>query len=108
MMKYMMMIVLYAMLAIGSNSAAIVATGAEIPGVNPGSSLLTKTWTTEVQKKEADSQVLANTALASRGSFEAEGKGFEPATVYPAPFQTCTENRANSGNRLSLEKCSKM
>jgi len=97
-MKYGMMIALLAMLAIGSNSAAIVAVrraGAEIPGVSQGSSPLAKTWTTGLQKKEPGSQVLVTASLTNHGSFEAEGKGFEPSTGCPAPdFE--------SQNRLQL------
>jgi hypothetical protein len=87
-----------ATLAISSSlAAAMVAgdAGAAIRGVGPEKSLLAKTWTTGVQKNEAGSQVLISAALASRGSFQAEGKGFEPSTGCPAPdFE--------SQNRLQL------
>jgi hypothetical protein len=92
MLKYVIMIVLFAMLAISSNPVATMAAGgagAGIPGVSQGNSLLAKTWTTGVQKKEAGSQVLATASVTSRGSFEAEGKGFEPSTGCRAPgFET--------------------
>jgi hypothetical protein len=88
MMKYVMIIVLAASLAIGSNPAtAMVAggAGAEIPGVSPGKTFLDRTWTTWGRKNEAGSQVIVVTSLTSPSSFQAEGKGFEPSTGCPAP-----------------------
>ena len=88
MLKYVLMIVVAAIVAATSNPAAAMAArvaGAEIPGVGPGKSPLDKTWTTGGQENEAGSQVLAVTSLTSPGSFEAEGKGFEPSTGCPAP-----------------------
>jgi hypothetical protein len=50
---------------------------------HPEKSSLDKTWTTGVQEKEAGSQVLVFQALASRGSFQTERTGFEPADQFP-------------------------
>jgi len=56
-----------------------------IPGQPAGDPPLAKTWTTGVQKKEPGSHVLVTASLSSHGSFQAEGKGFEPSTGCPAP-----------------------
>jgi len=74
MMKYVMMIVLLAMLAISGNPAtAMVAGGtgaaARNRSVGQGNSYLAKTWTTRGQENEAGSQVLVVSALTSHGSF---------------------------------------
>ena len=66
----------------GPTSDGINAT---ILGLAPRNMNLDKTWTTRGQERDAGSQVSAITALASHGSFRAEGKGFEPSTGYPAP-----------------------
>ena len=92
MMKYVMMIVLVAMLAASGKPAAEVrarCAGAEIPSVSPGNATLDKTGTTGGQENEAGSQVLAVSSLTSPVSFQAEGTGFEPATPCGAPHFQC-------------------
>jgi hypothetical protein len=92
MLKNLLMILLVTVLAASSNPAAIVATGdagAKMPSVGSGAAPLAKTWTTGVQENEPGSQVLAVSSLTSRGSFSAEGTGFEPATGFPAPHFQC-------------------
>ena len=50
---------------------------------------LEKTWTSRGQRPKIGSQVPSATALASLGSFHAEGTGLEPATPFGAPhFQS--------------------
>ena len=44
-----------------------------------------KTGTNAVPENNCGSQAVANQPLTSRVSFEAEGKGFEPSTGFPAP-----------------------
>ena len=43
-----------------------------------------KTGTSTNPKNTSDSQIAKNKPNASRGSFSAEGKGFEPSTGFPA------------------------
>ena len=100
MMKYVVMIVLVAMLAVSATRPPDGGRRSRRrgdPRRRPGKSPLAKTWTTGVQEKEAGSQVLATASLTSPVSFQAEGKGFEPATPCGAPhFQsdwTCVHYR---------------
>ena len=44
-----------------------------------------KTGTSTIPKNTSGSQTAKNKPNASRGSFLAEGKGFEPSTGFPAP-----------------------
>ena len=48
-------------------------TNATVLGLDPRNMNLDKTWTTRGLKRDAGSQVYAITALASHGSFRAEG-----------------------------------
>ena len=92
MMKFVMMIMLVAMLAVGNNLAAAMAAvgaGAKISGTGSGNPPLDKTWTTWGQENEAGSQVLAISSLTSPVSFPAEGMGFEPTTPCGASDFEC-------------------
>jgi hypothetical protein len=46
---------------------------------------LDKTWTNGGPRNEAGSQAVDASGLASRVSFKAEGRGFEPPTPFGAP-----------------------
>jgi len=89
MMKYLLTVLVVAMLAI---TAAVAVTAADpvhaaphSAGERGGEPPLAKTWTTGVHEKEPCSQVLVTASLANHGSFLAEGKGFEPSTGRQAP-----------------------
>jgi hypothetical protein len=83
MVKYVMMMVMAAALAVdrtaGDTAPATVAR-AEYAGAVAGIVPLDKTWTTWGQENAAGPQVLVAAALTSPVSFQAEGTGLEPAT----------------------------